>query len=252
MRRVAQSVLVVCLAVAVPAAVALGATTKQPKRSDARARLSACKQALDLTGRSLTVDASMHSLQDGDRMQMRFDLYQRKPGSARFRKLPGPGLGTWNPAMPGVDRYRFRKPIESLPAPAAYRVKVTYRWLDENDVAHARTTRLTGLCVQPDLRPDLRVADFRGVRRFAQGEFLYRVMLNNAGRTASGDFGAVLTLGGAARPVVNVLSMAPGERRVVELIGPRCESGATERVQLDPDDRIDESSELNNARSTPC
>jgi hypothetical protein len=252
MRRVAQSFLVVCLAVAVPAALALGATTKQPKRSDARARLSACKQALDLTGRSLTVDASMHSLQDGDRMQMRFDLYQRKPGSARFRKLPGPGLGTWNPAMPGVDRYRFRKPIESLPAPAAYRVKVTYRWLDENDVAHARTTRLTGLCVQPDLRPDLRVAGFKAARRFVVGVFLYNVVLRNAGRTATRDFDAVLSIGGVPRPAVDVPGMAPGEKRVVELTGPRCESGATERVQLDPDNRVGESDETNNSRATTC
>jgi CARDB len=250
MRRVALTSLVACVLLALPGASALGATV--PQRADARARLTVCKPSLDQASRSLTVDASMRSLQNGDRMQLRFELFRKAKGNTRYRKLAGPGLGTWNPATPGVDRFRFRKPIQNLPAASTYYVKVTYRWLDEHDVAYARTVRLTGVCFQPDLRPDLRVAGLSGARRIGPGEFVYNVVLRNAGRTASRDFDIVLTVGGLARPAVNVPGLAAGERRAVDLRGPRCDSGATARVELDPDNRVDESNETNDSRSTTC
>jgi hypothetical protein len=250
MRRVALTSLVACVLLALPGASALGATV--PQRADARARLTVCKPSLDQASRSLTVDASMRSLQNGDRMQLRFELFRKAKGNTRYRKLAGPGLGTWNPATPGVDRFRFRKPIQNLPAASTYYVKVTYRWLDEQNVAYARTVRLTGLCFQPDLRPDLRVVGFTGTRRVGPGTFAYTVLLHNAGRTASRDFDAVLTVAGLPRPAVNVSGLAAGERRAIDLTGPRCESGATARVELDPDDRVAESNETNDSRSTTC
>jgi hypothetical protein len=249
MRRVALTALLACaaLVVAVP-----GAPAKRPKAGDTRARLVACKPSLDLPTRSLTVDASMRSLQKNDRMQMRFDLYQQLAGAKRFHKLPGPGLGSWNPSAPGVDRYRFRKPIQSLPAGARYFVKVTFRWLDDKGSAFARTTRLTGYCAQPDLRPDLRVVGFQRPRRIGAGDFVYPVVLRNAGRTASRDFDAVLTIGALPNPALTVPGLAPGEKRLVELHGPRCDTGQTARVELDPDNRVDEANETNNSRSTTC
>jgi len=249
MRRVVLTSLLACAALIAFGGLAVGA---KPKRSDAKARLTACKPSLDPAMRSLTVDASMRSLAKGDHMQLRFDLFQRVAGARRFKRLGGPGLGAWNPASPGVDRFRFRKPIQNLPPGATYYVRVTYRWLDDKNAVSARTVRTTANCFQPDLRPDLRVASFQGTRRISQGEFAYKVLLRNAGRTASRDFVAVLTVGGLPRPGVTVSALAPGERRLVELTGPRCEANATARVELDPDNRVDESSETNNSRSTPC
>ena len=254
MRRLATTALAAaCVALAAPAALtpsALGA--KVPKLTDARARLVACKSALDQASRSLTVDASMRSLMENDRMQMRFDLYSRAPGKLRSQRLAGPGLGSWNPATPGVDRFRFRKPIQNLPAPAIYFVKVAFRWLDADGVRYARTSRLTATCFQPDRRPDLRIASFARPVRAGAGDFVYRVILRNAGRTTSRDFDAVLTVGGLPRPAVNVTPMAPGERRVLDLHGPRCEPGAVARVELDPDNRVDEADETHNSRSFTC
>ena len=255
-RLVTTSVAAACVALAAPAALtssALGAKT--PKLSDARAKLVACKSALDQTRRSLTVDALMSSLTENDRMQMKFDLYSREPGQRRFHKLTGLasfGLGTWNPATPGVDRYRFRKPIQNLAAPATYYVKVVFRWLDQNGVPYARTSRSTATCFQPDRRPDVRIAAFARPVRVGAGDFVYRVTLRNAGRTTSRDFDAVLTVGGLPRPAVNVAPLAPLETQVVELHGPRCDPGATARVELDPDNRVDEANETNNSRSITC
>jgi subtilase family serine protease len=38
----------------------------------------------------------------------------------------------------------------------------------------------------------------------------------------------------------------------VELAGPRCAPGTAASVQLDPDNRVDESDERNNVRSFAC
>src|SRR4051812_19888889 len=132
MRRVALISLLVCAALTAFGGPAAGAA--KPKRTDAKARLTACKPSLDPVTRSLTVDASMRALGKGDHMQLRFDLFQRPSGAKRFRRLAGPGLGAWNAASPGVDRFRYRKPIQNLPAGATYYVRVTYRWLDEKSV----------------------------------------------------------------------------------------------------------------------
>ncbi len=252
MRRVAATSLLACALLAVPGASALGASKPRLKVSVAKARLTSCHPALEPTGRSLTVDATMRSLHKGDRMQMRFDLLQKVSGARRFHKLPGPGLGAWNPASPGVDRYRFRKPIQNLPAAASYMVKVSYRWQDDHGVTFAHTTRFTRVCAQPDLRPDLRIASFLGTRKLGGGQFAYRIVVRNAGRTLSRDFDAVLTIAGLPRPAVDVAGLAGGDRRVIELTGPRCDAGQTMRVELDPDNRVDEASETNNSRSTTC
>jgi hypothetical protein len=187
MRRLAlTSLAAACVILATPVSLTPSASGASPlKRSDAQVRLVACRPALDPLARRLTVDSLMRSLEDNDRMQMRFDLYQRLPGARRYRRLGGPGLSTWNLATPGVDRFRFRKPIQNLPAPASYYVRVHFRWLNATGRVIARTSRVTGTCAQPDLRPDLRVSGLAGVRRVAVNRFVYRVIVRNAGRSWS-------------------------------------------------------------------
>jgi hypothetical protein len=235
-------------ACAAPVALAARAAAPTP---DAHVRLVSCRGGLDPLGRSLTVDSDMRSLRSGDHMEMRFELFQRVPGSARFRRVAGPGLGTWNPATPGVQRYRFRKPIQNLPAPAAYYVKVRFRWKDDAGRVLATVTRSSGLCVQLDTRPDLRIVSI-GVPQKVGTRFAYPVVLVNSGRGMSRDFDAVVTVGDTTEPVRTVSGLAPRERRTVQLTGSRCPSGMPASVQLDPDNRIDESDERNNVRSFTC
>ncbi|MDX6698207.1 MAG: hypothetical protein QOE65_1604 [Solirubrobacteraceae bacterium] len=251
MRHVARLLALAC-ALALPAgahAVMSGSGTPGP--ADARLRLVACLTSLDAGGPSLTVDSTMRSLHSGDRMAMRFELWQRGPLAPRFHRVPGSGLGTWNPATDGVQRFRFRKPIQNLPAPAVYFVRVAYRWRDAGGHTVATTARSTRLCRQPDVRPDLRVVSVAAPQRRATG-FAYPVVVRNAGRAPSGDFEAVLTMGDTSQPGRTVAGLAPGERRTVELAGPRCAPGTAASVQLDPDNRVDESDERNNVRSFAC
>jgi hypothetical protein len=242
-----------CAMLVAPApAAAAGAAA--PGRSDARARLVACKPALDQLSRSLVVDSVMRALAPGDRMQMRFDLYQRKPSALRFRRMapPGVGLGVWNPSTPGFSRFRYRKAIQNLAAPAVYFVKVSYRWLDAAGTVTARTARRTGLCNQPDLRPDLRIVDAGQPRRLGPSEFAYRVVLHNAGRTAAGSFDVVPVVNGVRGRSTTVPGLLAGERRAVDVIGPRCPSGGRTAIVVDPDNRVDEANEANNTRWLTC
>lgn len=239
-------------ALATPAGAGAALSGAPVGPADARATLTSCRGALDPMGRSLTVDSVMRSLRAGDHMQMRFELWQRTPGALRFRRLSGPGLGTWNAATAGVQRFRFRKPIQNLPAPASYFVRVHYRWRDADGRAFARAARETRLCHQPDVRPDLRILAVGSPRRVGPDRFAYPVVVHNRGRAPSGAFDAVLQVGEQTTAPRALRSLAPGDRRTVELTGPRCLAGTAASVQLDPDNRVDESDERNNVRSFAC
>lgn len=239
-------------ALALPAGAGAVLSGDPPGSDDARLRLVSCLTGLDPMGPSLTVDSVMRARRGGDRMAMRFELWQRAPGALRFRRLRGPGLDTWKAATPGVQRFRFRKPIQNLPAPALYVVKVRYRWADASGHTVSTASRATRPCAQPDVRADLRVVSVDPPTRRATGDWAYPVVVRNAGRAASRDFDAILMVGDAAQPPRSVAGLAPGERRRVELSGPRCPAGTVASVQLDPDDRIDESDDRNNVRSLAC
>lgn len=250
MRRIAP-ILALLGALAVPAGAAAVMSGGPAAPGDAQLRLVSCVTGLDPTGPSLTVDSVMRSQRSGDRMAMRFELWQRTPAALRFHRLVGPGLGTWNAATPGVQRFRFRKPIQNLPAPAAYFVRVAYRWRDAEGHTLAMTSRMTRLCRQPDVRADLRVVSVEWPERRGS-RWAYPVVVRNGGRAASRDFDAVLMVGDAAQTPLKLEALAPKEERRVELSGPVCRPGTVASVQLDPDDRVDESDERNNVRSFAC
>jgi hypothetical protein len=240
--RVAAACLSALALAAVAAPLALAA--------QASARLVGCVRSTDPLERGLVVEGAMHARERGERMQMRFSLY-RASGGGRLTPVGGPGLGAWNNASPSVDVFRFRKRIRNLPAPAVYVVRVRFRWLDADGDVVARAARRSPACVQPDPRPNLRVVAALAPGPGPQpGTHAYPIVVRNLGRAPSGDFDVVLAVDGVARPPVTVESLAPGERRVVTLAGPRCARRAT--FALDPDDRVDERVEGDNSRSLDC
>jgi hypothetical protein len=97
-----------------PAAPAAPAAT--PAWRYASARLIACHRAIDPLDRYLVVEASMHALAPGQHLQMRFDLFRRPDPGTPFRRVAGPGLGSYRHATSGVGGYRFRKRIQNLRA----------------------------------------------------------------------------------------------------------------------------------------
>ena len=217
----------------------------------ARARLVACHTGADPAARYLTAEAAMHSLSSGDRMQLRFDL-QRRDGTAAFVRVPGPGLGSWNTANPGVARFRFRKTIANLPVGWTYRVVVRYRWLDRAGNVSARTVRHTAACGQPDPRPELWADSVSVDPGPTPGTRTYLVLVRNTGHSPAADFDVQLTVAGATQTPTPVAGLPAGGRQRVAIVGPRCSSGDPLQVAVDPDDRVDEAIERNDVRTFPC
>ena len=119
-----------------------------------RAQLSdfACQHARQALNRSIYVLAVMRARPGTQRMEMRFGLMQRKPGSLRWERLRGRGLNTWiHPDIatlgqqPG-DVWQEKKQVASLPSPAIYRLRVTFRW--ELTSGHLDAVRWSPPCRQ--------------------------------------------------------------------------------------------------------
>jgi hypothetical protein len=131
----------------------------------------------------------MKAARGASRMQMRFVLQSRTPERRGWRELAAPGLGIWNTADAAARRYVYEKRVEALAAPGRYRMVVQFRWL-EGTARVAQQRRVTRICRQPDLRPDL-VARKLAVR--GGGRYVIRVA--NRGLSSSGPFAIVVAAG---------------------------------------------------------
>jgi hypothetical protein len=241
------------------AATAAGATTSAhptfPRltgREDARANLVACRTALSQPGRTAVFEGRMRSASgSARRLAMRFDLLRRDPGERRFRRVAAPGLGVWHRSDRGVTTYVFRKKVRNLAAPGAYRALVSFRWEGAGGRALARARRLTRVCRQPDPRPNLQAL---GVEMTGadDGMATYVARMSNAGRSAAEAFDVTLRVNGGPRAERTVSVLPARTEREVTFTAPACAPGSLLELALDPDDRVAETSEGDNARAVPC
>ena len=100
-----------------------------PKSARAAA-LTACERGTGTTGGAAEFEARMRTVPRTARMQLRFTLQARTPGRLHYAAIAAPSFGSWVSAAPGTQRYVYTKRVENLLAPASYRVKVRFRWLD--------------------------------------------------------------------------------------------------------------------------
>jgi hypothetical protein len=246
MRSARRIILLACLA-----GLVLPTAAPAAKLPRVKARLTACQAALTPLERFGTFEGEMRAIPGAARMQMRFVLQTRTLDKPRWSALAAEGFGVWTTSDPGVGRYVYTKKVANLVAPADYRVLVRFRWLDGNGRRLASARRTTPFCRQPDLRPNIvpvRIEIARG-----EGDATrYVVVVRNRGRTPAGPFGLVLTVNGTALPAESVLGLAAGQRRFVAISGPACEPGSTLSVAVDPEGRVDERDEGDNALAVPC
>jgi hypothetical protein len=117
------------------------------------ATLLTCSTGATAPARSLTVSGSMPATAATHRMSMRFDLYQRLPGKATFKRLKLPAWNSWTKSDPEVPGLVFQRTVDSLVAPAAYKVKVRFRWYNAAGARIKTKTRTTKVCRQPHQPP---------------------------------------------------------------------------------------------------
>jgi hypothetical protein len=232
--------------VLVAAAAAPAALASDPV---ARVALVSCDTGLSAGERRVVYEGRMRRIAGTRRMQMRFALQWRQPGSRRWSGIQGPGLGTWVSSDRGVSRYSFTKRIENLAAPATYRVVVRFRWLDarghtiDSDLVTSRS------CRQPDLRPNLVPQRAYSERIGDPERRRYVVVVRNEGATAAGAFEVGL---GARFAPSNVVYLGAGASTLVPFEGPRCDAPATLTAVVDPWALVDEADEDDNALNVPC
>lgn len=221
-------------------------------RGSAAARMTACATSLAQPDRHLVADGSMRALPGASRMQIRFELQSRTPARPAWHTLVAPGFGVWNSADPAVRRYVHQKRVEALAAPADYRMVVQFRWMDGSRLV-AKQRRVTDVCRQPDMRPDLEPRQLTAKGRGAGDRARrYVVRIVNSGRAASGPFSVALIVNGTPLTSPAVASLPPGAKIQVEIPGPGCAPGSMLIVRVDPDGRVDEHDEAGNELVSPC
>jgi hypothetical protein len=265
--KASATALVAALAVAfsAPAAPAAPLVRGASAASDAPAgaRLLACHRAPSLAARSVTVGTWMRPLANGGRMAVKLDLWQRTPGASWTLRSDVPGLGTWmTPSDPLLgtrpgDVYKYRQAIGRLAAPAAYRFRVTFRWLDGGGAVVREALLTTGVCRQPDLRPDLVPVSVSITPAATPGLVAYTVVVGNEGKgpavrrsSLAATFPGETTPGTHLRSIGRLLS---GATTVVMFVGPGCAAGESPAAfAADPANVLDEASEANNELVASC
>lgn len=239
-----------CLTTAALAAAVLPAGAAHART--ATVRLLACQQARQPAARHLVVEASMRATAAGERLEVRFDLYRRSAPGGPVVRVPGPGLGSYNRAAPGVSTFRFRKRIANLSAAGDYRVVAMFRWLGPGGRVLERAVRAAPLCHQAELRPDLLVSSIATGAVGADGGATYVVTVRNAGATGTGSFVVGLTVGAEPALHATVAGLGAGQSRRLAVAGPPCPPGGALTAVADAGRAVPEASESNNARSVPC
>lgn len=255
-----------CILLAVAAATVAGASDVAVAASPRplySARLSGCHRSIDPPQRSVDVDAGMFARVPGTRrMAIRFDLYERADGQRRFSRVPRDAAGrlfVWvrSPqriSNPGTYFERTNEAfLQNRTVPAAYFFRVGFRWYGSRGQVLRQRFHTTGVCLQPDMRPDLRV---RSVAVVSQpgGQARYDAVIHNAGLTRAGAFDAVLQSGGmtVAGQSRALSGLGPGKTVSVSFVGPLCAAADPPVVVVDPDNRVNERDEQDNSRAATC
>lgn len=247
MRRIFTTAVLLALLAAIPAA-AQAPIFNLPLR----AKLTDCHTGPLVTDRFAVFVGQMPALQGTRRMWMRFDFFERMPGTpGGWQKVQVPKFGSWQKSRPRKPGFIYEKRVDQLQAPAAYRAEVRYRWYDAHGKLQRQALRTTPTCREPDPRPDLAVGKVTAVAA-GKGRLRYLVGVRNDGRSDVGAFDLVLSIDGAALPAASVAGLPAGGRAQAAVVGPACTPGSQIQVTLDPGGTIDESNETNDAVSRPC
>jgi CARDB len=233
-----------------------------PPIAPPRAQLTqfSCGHALDPANRSVSVQAVMRPLVDTRRLSVKFELLQRVSGAAAPTALHAGDLGVWLlPADPTLgqlpgDVWRLNKTVLNLEAPAAYQFRVVFRWTGANGRVLGSTVRLSRVCHQQELRPDLAVTSL-SVAPVAghPNEDLYTAVVANRGLTGAGPFEVLFVPGGSAAATTdNIPSLGAGRSRTLSFTGPVCDPTDPPSVTADAAHEVDDYNRANNTATAVC
>lgn len=247
MRRIVLAAALAVVGGAAPAAA-------QAQTGTVSLRGFACHRSLNPGKRAVTVTAVMGSAPGTARLQMRFVLQERTARGVGY--VHGGDLGRWiSPNSPTLgehpsDQWIVNHPVTGVPVPASYRFRVAFRWISPSGQVIARTQRATGLCRQPDLRPDLYVRLISSAA--VAGGSQYNVEVGNTGLSAAND--VQLQFAANSGRQIDTIGRLSAHQAVDEtFVGPPCTAGsAPATITVDPSDLIDVVSRADNSITVPC
>jgi hypothetical protein len=216
------------------------------------AALSACHSDPLQANRYAIFASQMTSIPQTNTMAVNFQLQERSGRAVPFAAVSAPGFGVWVSSQPGVGIYTSDHEVTALPAPAAFRVLVRARWFDRRHHVIRRAMRLSPVCVQPLLTPDLAIGALTRAPGAQPATVSYSVVVRNAGPAAAGPFQVSLSVGGVALPNVTVTGLAGGATQLVTFVGPRCAAGSTLTAIADPSGAVTEPANPNRTKTFPC
>ena len=249
---------VVAVATAAVSAVAV-APALAASAPPARAELVGfvCQRAVDPPARKVAITATMRPINGTHRMALKFMLERRTPQQRRFVVLRGRGLDSWvypNPPTLGQlpnDVWNLTHKVVNLAGPASYRFRVRFRWIGSGGRVLSQTARLSPVCYEPELRPNLIVRSITINQLNAQRD-RYQAVIKNGGLSAAGGFAVELALAGAVPETLTVPSLAPHASTTVTFTAPACTSGSTVSMIADPNRQVDDGHRADNALTVPC
>ena len=244
---------------AAAAALAGGVAALAASRSPARATLGefSCVTALEPVARAISVTATMYPLAGRPANFALLPVLMRRGSTGRSGYVPVTGgqLGHWlHPQDPTLgqhpgDIWIVRLPVLDLAAPADYRLRIRFRWLDAQGRTLAGRTETTPPCHQPELRPDLAVSQL-GAPTAGYRE-TYAVRVRNLGATPAGRF-IVRLVQGATIIDKTVAGLSAHAALILRFQAGRCDPASPPRVTVDPGALVDDPVRANNSVVISC
>ena len=208
-------------------------------------KVTRCSRALD----QAVFHGKMRRVDDSERMAMRFTLLE-STGEDGYQAVPAPKLGKWHRSRAGVAAFGYKQAIRNLVTGSLYRVRVDYRWYDEDGEVIARTRKRSASCPKENALPNLRVR-VTGVRKTpAAATDRYYVKVMNVGRAAAEGVPVALSVDGVRAATAMVPVIYAKGWKTVTVRGPECETWVG--AEVDPDGLIAESWEQDNTHLLAC
>jgi hypothetical protein len=218
-----------------------------------------CRRALLPAGRRIAITAVMRPVNGTVRMEMMFVLERERQPGRRFMAVRGRGLGVWvHPQDPTLgqrpgDLWKFDQKVTDLSAPADYRFRVRFRWLDSDRRPLASAVELGPQCREPELRPDLLVRSITVTPvAGARNEDGYAVAVRNRGLNGAGSFELALELPSLPGQVASVAYVGPHATVTETLTGPACIHGRPVTVVVDPKHAVPDYDRTNDTLTVRC
>jgi hypothetical protein len=214
-----------------------------------------CTQSSTQADRSAGFSAQMSAIAGTKTLQELFQLQESTPAAPVFANvtLPAgaaPTFGVWQNSSPGITVLNDTQTVTDLPAPASFRVEVSFRWLGAHKKVLKLVHRVTASCKlslanlvvgavqrQPGATPDATQ---------------YTVSVRNDGDGPAGSFQVGLSVGAAAASPLTVLGLAPHTQTQVVFTAPKCTAGTTLTVVADPQQVIQETDRSAATKGIPC